>query len=367
MANSSISSPVFLKNYRPILLAFLFFLLQIFFPLVPHEAAAKQKYPKGYSVKSLDLSRQLTVEDLMAAGQLGGTLHPTRDMADKAKELAVNASFGQAIQAWNKHEYREAVELFRAHVAQYPDSPWAAESLLHLGCDALFHGRYSEAEPSFQWILRENQGNKNPGAQMMVHKTRVRLANLKTAQGNFPEALEHYRILKQTSPDWRHRTYAAHWIQRLSLEKQHQAAVFNCGTQALAHLLKKSGKKAAAAKVLALQASSPRGQSMKELQLIAAGHGYRLTGLRLAPAQLQKLPLPAIVQISGTNQGDLGHYWVLEKTGKDILNFYDPQSRRRFHQTPAEFAREWGGHALVFARKQKLPGVLLAAREMANL
>jgi len=195
----------------------------------------------------------------------------------------------------------------------------------------------------------------------------VRLANLKTAQGNFPAAMEQFRILKQSSPDWRHRTYAAHWIQRLSREKQHQAAIFNCGAQALAHLLEKRGQKAAASKVLALQASSPRGQSMKELQHIAAGHGYHLTGLRLTVSQLKKVPLPAIVQISGVHRGDLGHYWVLEKTGKDSLNFYDPQSRRRFRQTTAEFAREWGGNALVFARKQKLPGAVLAAREMETL
>jgi YD repeat-containing protein len=367
MAHSYSFYPVFLRNYRPFLLAFSFFLLQIFFPLVPDATALTPRYPTDYSVKALDLSRPPTTEDLMAAGQLGGNLHPTHALADKARELAANASFGQAIQAWNKHEYKEAVDLFRGHVAQYPDSPWAAEAVLHVGCDSLFHGRYTEAFSAFQWIMEANANNPHPGAQMMVHKTRVRLANLKYAQGNIPEAMEQLRLLKQTSPDWRHRTYAAHWIQRLSREKGEQAAVFNCGAQALAHLLEKRGKKAAAAKVLALQSSSPRGQSMKELQRLAAGHGYSLTGLRLAAAQLPQLPLPAIVQITGKNQGDLGHYWVLEKSSKDTLNFYDPQSRRRFRQTPAEFTREWDGNALVFARQQKLPGITLAAREMERL
>ncbi|MDD2903825.1 MAG: cysteine peptidase family C39 domain-containing protein, partial [Syntrophales bacterium] len=367
MSNPYPPSPVVLRNYKLTLIAFLIFLLQIIFPLSVDQAAASERYPRGYSVKALDLSRQPTVTDLMAAGQLGGALHPTHSLPDKAKELAVNASFGRAIQAWNKHEYRKAVELFRAHVAQYPDSPWAAEAMLHIGCDSLFHGRYTEAMSAFQWIMQNNANNPDPGAQMMVHKTRVRLANLKTAQGNFPDAIEQLRILKQSSPDWRQRTYAAHWIQRLSREKQHQAAVFNCGTQALAHLLKKRGKKAAAAKVLALTASSPRGQSMKELQLVAARYQYRLTGLRLTASQLKKLPLPAIIQVSAVNQGDSGHYWVLEAITKDTLRFYDPQSRRRFRQTTAEFGREWGGHALVFARRQKLPGTILAAREMANL
>jgi hypothetical protein len=62
----------------------------------------------------------------MAAGQLGGTLHPTHLLPDKARELAANASFGQAIQSWNKHEYKEAVELFRA--------PRSSISRQPLGC-----------------------------------------------------------------------------------------------------------------------------------------------------------------------------------------------------------------------------------------
>ncbi|MBM4295521.1 MAG: hypothetical protein FJ126_11565 [Deltaproteobacteria bacterium] len=207
------------RKVRAFLITSFIFLLQINLLMIG-EAAASQKYPRGYSVKALDLSKPLNVEDLMAAGQLGGPVHPTHNITNGA----INHSFGEAIQAWNKHEYREAVELFRAHVAKYPDSPWASEAMLHIGCDALFHGRYSEAGSSFFWILRTNAANPHPGAQMMVHKTRVRLANLKTLQGNFSEALEHLRIVKQSSPDWRHRTYAAHWIQRLSREINNQTA-----------------------------------------------------------------------------------------------------------------------------------------------
>ncbi len=364
MVNLSPHAPVVKRTYRLFFIPFLIFLLQIVLPLFAVNAEASPRYPRGYSVKALDFSGPITFEDLMAAGQLGGPLHPTHDLSHPA----VNASFGEAMQAWNEHHYQEAVELFRLHIAQYPDSPWVAEAVLHIGCDSLYHGRYTEAQYAFESIIQANINSAHPGAQMLVHKARLRLANLKTAQGNLPAAMQLYTLLKQYSPDWRQRTYAAHWIQRLSREKHHYAAIFNCGTQALAFMLEKRGKKAAAAKVLALQASSPRGQSMKELQLVAAGYGYRLTGLRLSLAQLQKLPLPAIVQLSGVNQGDLGHYWVLEKRAKNTLHFYDPQSRRRFILNTAEFAREWQGHALVFApRQQKLPGAILAAREMENL
>jgi YD repeat-containing protein len=328
---------------------------------------AGETFAGRYSVKPLDLSRPLSAADLTAAGQLGGPLYPTRDLTDSARDLAINASFGEAIQAWNRHQYRDAVELFRTHLSQYTDSPWASEASLHIGCDALYNGRYSEAASSFKSILQANATNTYPGAQMITIKARVRLANLKTLRGNFNEAMEHLRIVKQTSPDWRDRIYASHWIQRLSRENRNKQAVLSCGGHALACLLEKRGKIAAAQEVRGMLASSPRGQSMKELKSIAALHGYRLTGVRLSVPQLKKLPLPAIVQLTGLNKGDMGHYWVLEKHSRDTLTFYDPQSRRRFNQTPQEFSREWGGNALVFARGKKLPGVVLPARKMAGL
>ncbi|MHB8123838.1 MAG: RHS repeat-associated core domain-containing protein [Desulfuromonadaceae bacterium] len=363
MARAHFHSPINAENIKSYLLVSLIFLLQLFLPALVAEACASEKYPRGYSVKPLDLSRPLANVDLMVAGQLGGVLNPTHNAADPV----VNASFGLAMQAWNRHEYPQALELFRAHLAEYPRSPWAAEALLHLACNCLSNGRYLEAQSAFLEIISANVDNPYPGAQMMVHKARFNLANLRAMQGNFPEAIELLRIIKQSSPDWRNRTYAAQWMQRLSREKARQPAAFNCGTRALAHLLKKAGKERAAAKVLALSATSPRGQSMKELQTIAAAQGYHLNGLKLNVSHLSELPLPAIVQLNGLTQGDLGHYWVLEKSTKDTLNFYDPRSRRRFSQTPAQFAKEWGGHALVLARKQKLPGVILAARKMADI
>ena len=51
---------------------------------------AADKLPRvKLSVKPLDLSRQVTVEDLVAAGQLGGQLYPTHEMADKKKEKEI--------------------------------------------------------------------------------------------------------------------------------------------------------------------------------------------------------------------------------------------------------------------------------------
>ena len=49
----------------------------------------------------------------------------------------------------------------------------------------------------------------------MLGKARQRLGLLKVEQNNLEEAGALFTALLE-SPDWRHRTYASHWIQRLS-------------------------------------------------------------------------------------------------------------------------------------------------------
>jgi hypothetical protein len=43
-------------------------------------------------------------------------------MENIEREMLVNLSFGQAIQEWNKHNYKEAVNLFWKHVEDYPET-----------------------------------------------------------------------------------------------------------------------------------------------------------------------------------------------------------------------------------------------------
>ena len=144
-------------------------------------------------------------------------------------------------------------------------------------------------------------------------KAKLRMANVKALQNNVPEAKKHFRDLIGESEDWRSRTYGSHWLQRLSRMGKDKLALLNCGMQALAVLLEQDGRKEEADTVRQMRASSLRGQSLEELQSIAAGYGYLLTGLRLAPKELAQLPLPAILQLTGDVQGDSGHYWILEQ------------------------------------------------------
>lgn len=302
--------------------------------------------PVKLSLKPLDLSKQISTEEIMSAGQLGGQLYPTHALKNAAREKEINNSFAAAIQEWNKHNYKHAVQLFKEHVKMYPDSQWEAEATLHCGCDAQYNGRYSEAEENFTSIRNNYKGKESEGAKKLVNKATLRLAVLKVAENNFDEAGKLFTELHKSSNDWRDKTYASHWLQRLSRNKADKLAMLNCGSLALAHVMEKEGRFSEAREVASLIPTSLSGYSVQELSAIAVGYGYRVTGLSIASNELEKAPLPAIVHLKGRNPGDGGHYWVLEKAAGEEVELFDPQAGRRYNQTVAEFSRMWDGAIL---------------------
>lgn len=319
------------------------------------------------SVKSLDLRRAPTTVELMAAGQLGGTLHPTHTLRDAREKAKVDLAFGKAIQVWNSHEYDRAAQMLDEHRTQYPGSPWASEAALHVGCHAYYHGRYVDSEASFNWIIEKNQGKTQSGAKALFNKARLRLGVLRVAQDRPEEAEEIFRDLKEQGHDWRHRTYASAWLQRLSRDQADRRALLNCGAKALAYVLEKRGNEDAARELAELKPQNLRGYSMEMLSELAARYGQDLVAVKLPVAEVTQLVPPLIIYVSGDLEGTRGHYWVLDKSSQDELELYDPQSGQRFHQTPEQFAREWSGIALVFAEGRVVPGVRLSKAEMGEI
>lgn len=315
-------------------------------------------------VRPLELSRAPTNDELISAGQLGGPLFPTHELKDAERDQVARWAFGKAIEQWNRHEYSKAVTMFRRYLEDFPDSPWAAEALLHIGCDASYNGRYSEAEAAFRRLLAEHEAKAHTGARMLANKARQRLALLKVEQNNLSEAARHFQSLYADSPDWRHRTYASHWLQRLSRYTAAGRALVNCGAEALAYALEGQGRAAAAAQVRTNVPASLRGYNLADLANLAARHGFELAALSLSVAELRNAPLPAILHITARQTADKGHYWVLDRAEGDQFEFVDPQSQRRFRQSATELAKEWKGSALVFSNGQKLPGRQLELREM---
>jgi YD repeat-containing protein len=299
------------------------------------------------TVKALDLTRPPTTEEIMAAGQLGGALYPTHDQSAGSAGNAVNYSFGAAMEKWNRHEYRAAVQLLKQHITAHPQSPWISEAVLHLGCDAQYNGRYVEAQRHFERILKDNQGNSHPGAKAMIDKAKLRLAVLKGFQNNLPEAENLFRDLYKNAGDWRERTYAGHWIQRIGKMKKSGKVALNCGNQALAALLERDGRRDEADSVLKISSPSDKGQSLLELEKGAARVGYPLVARSFEIGDADALAAPAIVHLPAENSGDSGHYWLFEGKEGDSLKFFDPQAGKYFIQTADEFSEQWDGIALV--------------------
>ncbi|WP_027708445.1 RHS repeat-associated core domain-containing protein [Zooshikella ganghwensis] len=363
------------------------------------------------TVKPLDLSRTPTREELMQAGQLGGQLVPTSALdvsskvgsapaamsmsaelyreaasADKVADeqpqrsrrrkrslnqddeiAAMFQDFGTAIQAWNRHDYKEAYQLFDQYKARYPNSPWTGEAILHMGCEARFNGRYNEAKSTFLEVIDRYRSQSYVGAKWLGDKAVSRLAVLNVLENNLDEALKLFSDLQQNSVDWRLRTYASGWIMRLSQQKANRLALLDCGTRALAHMLEQDGKAESAKAVLAEQATSLQGHSIADLTDLAAEHGYQVNARQLAIGDLSHIPLPAVVQIDRSGNST-GHYWILEKVTAEGVTLHDPQMGRRFEQTLAEFDREWGGHTLVFGgHTESLPGLALNDSQMADI
>jgi len=360
-----------MKSHRVAFIATISVLLFSFvlWPLTVGNAGVESKISEGRpSVKPLNLHNRIpTTEELMAAGQLGGQLYPTHELRKENEQERVNLSFGRAIQAWNRHEYKKAVKLFKKHIEHYPHSPWASEAALHIGCEAQYNGRYGEAEQRFTRIIERNRGKPHRGAKFLMNKARLRLGVLRVYQNDFQGAKGLFRELKKEGSDWRQRTYAAHWIQRLSRYTSYERAMLNCGTRALAYLLEKEGRQSEARQVMTLLPETTEGHSMKALSDIAAHYGYDLAAIQVSPSELEALPLPAIMHIGPGGPGDRCHYWILERANEDMVQLFDPQSGRRFRQSLGEFSGEWSGRSLVFSKGETLPGTRLAEDETAWL
>ncbi len=320
------------------------------------------------SVKSLDLTRTPTTEELIAAGQLGGNLTPTHAI-DAAKATSNDREmlqgFGEAIEKWNQHDYRTAYFEFKDYADKYPNSPWAGEAKLHMGCEARFNGRYNEASDHFESIIKEYEQSQNPSAQWLVDKAKMRLGVTRALENNFDAATSIFSELATEGYDWRIRTYSSHWIRRLSQMKHNKIAMLNCGSLALASILESRGQTDAAAKVRELLPKSEQGFSIDELRKMANEHGLDVTATDIKTGDLNNIRLPAVLHIE-RDQSESGHYWILEQVVGDEVILHDTQIGRRFRQTKAELANEWSGTAVVFESADNVPGRHLTTEEAVD-
>ncbi len=330
------------------------------------EWTANARPTERTSLLLLDLSKIPTEKDLRMAGQLGEELIPTRaanpadikDAAARAKQEQENMDFGKAIQKWNLHEYDRAYAMFLDHLTQFPDSAWAAESELHLGCHCQYKGKFDESQKFF-----EASQSRSPTGHSMNAKATLRLGALSMEQGKYKEATEHFTSLKAASDTPSHGTYAAYWILRLSLMKQKQTAMRDCAQKSLSEVCAVLGKPEEAKKLRALENKNPDGLNLQEIEDLAAKHDLTAQTVFTTAAHLQELPLPFIAHYDKEE-----HFvTVLAQPKEGKIRLYDTRVGHVHEIDEAYFKKQWSGHAILFDKIPTNADIRLASVESKRL
>src|SRR5437773_1361520 len=303
------------------------------------------------SLTALDLSRVPTEEELRMEGQLGSPLSPSApadpekiaDPRQRKKQEEDNLLFGHAIQKWNQHDYGEAIALFRQLRDEHPDSPWAGEAELHVGCANQFQGSWTEARSSFEWILAHHEKGSD-----IYQKAKLRRSVLHIDQGQFDEAIASFRQMLETEGDWGRRTYAQSWLQRLGLYKANEVAMRDCGAKSIAYVLRQKGDVHKAEKASRAGAPRSRGFSLGELAQFARKLGLTPTAVRASRAQLRRLPVPFIAHYS-----DQHFVVVTDISASGSIKLFDPRLDRPTELTSDQFDEQWSGLSLIYGTPSK--------------
>ncbi|MGF1484928.1 MAG: RHS repeat-associated core domain-containing protein [Opitutales bacterium] len=305
------------------------------------------------TLRPLDLSRVPTEEELRLSGQLGSPLSPVgqaepmliSDTTARERQAADNLAFGRAMQEWNKHNYSEAVRLFKAHHTDFPSSPWAGESVLHMGCEAQFNGRWDEALGRFEWII-----DNLPEGSDIYQKALLRRAVLLMERGDFNESIAGFRLMLVTEASWQRRTYAQNWIRQLSAYKGHQASLRNCGGAAIAHVFRMRGDLETATGLSEMAAFGDYGFTLEELEALANASGLKADSVRVSPEKFETLSFPFIAHYKDE------HFVTVEGFDQDgNVKVFDSRVGRVVSMSRDSFLAQWSGLGLLLDADEDLP------------
>jgi RHS repeat-associated protein len=329
-------------------------------PLPERKPREKGLYKSKINLQKLDLSRPPGEEELRMAGQLGSELSPLfdaeptkiTDRVKRKKQEDDNLLMGQAMQKWNAHEYDKAVDLLRQHRAKHADSPWSGEAELHLGCASQFSGSWEQAKNSFEAILAAA-----PAGSDIYQKAKLRRSLLHVQQGELEEAKASFAEMLKTETSWERRTYAQRWLLETSHYQNNEVALRNCGSEAIAMVLRDKGMGEKADRVALLPGRTARGYSLGELTELARQEGLPATAVRAdGSGQLERLPVPFIAHYRDR------HYVVVEGlTEEKRVRLYDPRLKHEVQMERATFEAQWSGLALLF-QDQQPEGIAIASQ-----
>jgi tetratricopeptide (TPR) repeat protein len=274
-----------------------------------------------------------SVRAIIRLGKRGGDLAPVSNAFSKAD----NASFVSAITAWNGHHWRDGVRLFRKHLRNHPNSPWAGEANLHIGCFYRYTGQYRNAVQQFGKVIK-----RFPGTDVSA-KALKRQAGAYFLQGDYKTALKLYlKLFGDTKASWRHRTYALYWarhLQRLEAAKKHAQALNQCGLKSLALVYKQLGKPKRAKAMAGLADRSTQVASFGYLRDLLRLDYPQASLVRTDAAGLRAQKFPVIAHV------DADHFVVVAGLKGDTVLVHDPY-RGTERQTLQQFEARWDGTLL---------------------
>lgn len=322
------------------------------------------------SLLDLDLSRPPSEDELIKAGQLGDALSPTRsadvskiqDPEIRAKQEKDNWAFGRAIQTWNQHRYDEAVSLFTKHMQENPNSPWAAESRLHIGCAAQYRGQYDVCYEQFGFIL-----DQQPKGSDMYQKALLRSANVQTMQGRFKEAAATYQEALRTEQSSSRKTYASAWLPILAQYVKQQTAMRDCVQKSLKEVCTILGLPEEAKKMENVRA--PREDGFTAAQVLELCHqcGLDVRAVRIDGKQTEAIEFPFLAHYKDQ------HFVAVFAAIEDSFLVYDSRVGFQREISITSFKAQWSGFAVALnglttdPRHRQIEVASLSERELNDV
>jgi len=96
-------------------------------------------------------------------------------------------TFSNAMSIWFKHRYKDGAKLLREFSEKNPNSRWAAEADLHVGCYLTYLNHLDEARTIFDKVIEKHPNH------IVATKAKIRLGNVAERAGRFDEAVSDLR------------------------------------------------------------------------------------------------------------------------------------------------------------------------------
>lgn len=259
--------------------------------------------------------------------------------------------FNDAMGVWLKHDYQKGEKMLREFSKKHPDSRWAAEADLHVGCNLAYQKKFSEAKPIFEKLIAKHPDNN------IALKAYIRLGNIGEQTGDLTGAIKAYSQViagGATASQFKYANYRVGKLMRFRTQRQ---ALIRCAPVALASCLEALGKQEEAAKARELDPGE-NGLSLAALQSEAQALGIKAIPVQMSLNDLKAAKLPVLAFLKPN------HFMAVLSLDKDKARVED-SIEGKHDLTLKELEDRWDGKVLVFDTSTDLQPLAIADAEKA--